>query len=232
MHSTFTFKGTASSTHGILIEHIAPIQRGEERVSNIIIPGRPGDLTIVEGEDIYNPYIQTVVISVPGNKVSTVRAWLRGSGWLTFSNDSSRRQQALVINAVTLEKVPHSINWYRGDVEFYCQPIKRPLTDASASVTSGGNVTNAGDLVMYPLITLAGSGDMTVTILQNTLSIDDVPNGGCIIDTEAHMVTNGAGTESLNAQVSGSWPVLPVGTYALTYTGATGCTFTNRERYL
>jgi len=233
MRSTFTFKGTASTTYGVLMEHAAPIMRGEERVTNIVIPGRAGDLTVIEGENIYNPYIQSIAISFPADNLSSVRSWLRGSGWLTFSNESDKRQQARVINQVTYEKVPHSIAWYRAEVEFYCQPIKRLLTDPTDTISSGGYIKNEGDLPMYPLITLTGSGDMSVSVLQNTLSIASVPNGGCIIDCEAQMVTNGAGTESLMASVSGDFPVVPVGTtYTLTFTGATACTVVRKQRYL
>ena len=232
MRSYFIFNGTNSTAHHILIEHTAPIQRGEERVQNIVIPGRAGDLTVIEGEDIYNPYIQSLTISFPGDQLAAVRAWLRGSGWVTFSTEADRRQESRIINALDVEKVPHSINWFRGDVQFYCQPIKRPLTDPSASVSSGGNIVNDGDMPMLPTIKLTGSGDMTVSILQKTLSIASVPSGGCIIDCEAQMVTNGTGTASLMASVSGEFPVVPVGTFALTYTGATGATVTRRLRYL
>ena len=233
MRSTFTFNNTTSTTYNVLVEHAAPIQRGEERVNNIIIPGRAGDLTVIEGEDIYNAYIQSITINVPSDKLSAVRSWLRGSGWLTFSNESDKKQEARVINQITYEKVPHSISWYRADVQFYCQPIKRLLTDPTDSIASGGYIKNEGDLPMYPKITLTGSGDMTVTVLQKTLSIEDVPNGGCVIDCEANMVTNSAGTESLMAQVSGDFPVVPVGTtYTLTYTGATACSVVRRQRYL
>ena len=233
MHSYFIFNNVNSTSRKILMEHAAPIIRGEERVTNIAIPGRAGDLTVVEGEDIYNPYIQNIVINVPGTELASVRAWLRGSGWLTFSNDSTKRQQARVINQITFEKIPHAINWYRAEVEFYCQPIKRLLTDPSGAITSGGYIKNEGDLPMYPLITLTGSGDMTVSVLQKTLSIASVPNGGCIIDCEAQIVTNGAGTESLMASVSGDFPVVPVGTtYTLTFTGATTCTVVRKQRYL
>ena len=233
MRSYFIFNGTNSTTHNILVEHTAPIQRGEERVQNVIIPGRAGDLTVIEGEDIYNPYIQNLTISFPGNKLSAVRAWLRGSGWVTFSTEADRRQECRIINALDFEKVPHSINWYRGEVAFYCQPIKRMLTDPSGAITSGGYIKNEGDLPMYPLITLTGSGDMTVSVLQKTLSIASVPAGGCVIDCEAQIVTNGAGTESLMASVSGDFPIVPVGTtYTLTFTGATACNVVRRQRYL
>ena len=49
MQSYFIFKGMDSRTMDVRMSGPAPIVRGEERVSHVTIPGRPGELTLTEG---------------------------------------------------------------------------------------------------------------------------------------------------------------------------------------
>ena len=66
---------------GVKLAAPVPIVRPEERVQHIEIPGRSGDLTLVEGENIYNSYIQTASLLVKGGtRIREIYDWLRGSG--------------------------------------------------------------------------------------------------------------------------------------------------------
>ena len=64
MKYSFTWKGTSSSTKGIKLQEMPPIIRPQERVEHVTIPGRPGDVTLTEGDDIYESYIQTIPLIV------------------------------------------------------------------------------------------------------------------------------------------------------------------------
>ena len=50
----FIWNGVNSSTKHIIMNDRAPIIRPEERVNHVTIPGRMGELTQVEGEDIFS----------------------------------------------------------------------------------------------------------------------------------------------------------------------------------
>ena len=63
MQSYFVWNNIDSRTMGLISKAHAPIVRPEERVQHVAIPGRSGDLTELEGNDIYNSYIQTVSFS-------------------------------------------------------------------------------------------------------------------------------------------------------------------------
>ena len=79
---------------GVIMRGPAAIVRPEERVQHVTIPGRTGDLTELEGENIYNSYIQTVSISVRGGfRVRDIYKWLRGEGYVIrfFRRASVRR---------------------------------------------------------------------------------------------------------------------------------------------
>ena len=60
----FLWNGASSASKDIIMNAPQEIVKPEERVEHVTIPGRAGDLTITEGDDIWNSYIQTVGIAV------------------------------------------------------------------------------------------------------------------------------------------------------------------------
>lgn len=85
----FKWNGTRSDTKNIEINEAPQIIRPEERIEHITIPGRSGDMTLLEGEDIYQSYIQSLSIRVKGAaNVPAVESWLRGAGVLTLDRKS------------------------------------------------------------------------------------------------------------------------------------------------
>ena len=142
-----------------------PIVRPEERVNHVQIPGRSGDLTETEGAEIYNSYIQTASIMVHGGyRVREIYNWLKGAGYVTFSGEPDRRQQARVIGAITLSKHSYNLDWWEGEVQFYCQPLKEKLQEETVTVTSSGtSVLNAGDVIAKPhIVATANATSMTI----------------------------------------------------------------------
>ena len=64
--SFFIWKNIDCRAMGVRLAGPAAIIRPEERVQHVTIPGRSGDLTTLEGENVYNSYIQTVTIMAHG----------------------------------------------------------------------------------------------------------------------------------------------------------------------
>jgi phage-related protein len=217
----FIWNGVNSSNMGILMREPAPIIKPEERIEHVTVPGRSGELTVTEGEDIYQSYIQTVHIAVhQKSQVHAVETWLRGDGYVTFSTQADRRQKARVIGAVTLEKKSRNLDWWEGDVQFYCNPLKETLVDEpdmEIDESGGDAFENPGDVVAKPLIQIRGSGLITVTCGGKTLTIDN-----CVdkwyIDSDAEWVTdkNGVPQEGV---CSGDFPVFAKGMNTVLYTG-------------
>ena len=119
---SFTWNGINCRTKGIRLQAMPEIIRPEERVNHVMIPGRAGELTQTEGEDIYNSYIQTIPMAVYSEaSVRAVENWLRGDGYVTFSGQPTLKQKARVINAVTFTKHGRNSNYWNGEVQFYCE---------------------------------------------------------------------------------------------------------------
>ena len=238
--SYFIWKGIDCRSMGVILQGPVPIIRPEERVNHIEIPGRSGDLTEIEGESdeekIYNSYIQTVTIEVNGGyRVREIYNWLKGSGYVTFHGEPDRKQLARVIGAITLNKHSRNLDWWVGEVQFYCQPLKQLLTEGTVQITSSGSaVMNAGDEWARPKITATASGtSMTITANGKTLTITGLTSGQqYIIDSEIMEVTNANRTALLTKDSVGDFPKLKPGSNTITGSGWSKLVFERRERFL
>ena len=221
---------------GITLAAPAQIVRGEERVSHVTIPGRPGELTMTEGDNIYQSYIQTVTIQGRGAyRMREILNWLKGSDYVTFGAEPDRKQRARIIGAVSMNRHSKNTDYWTGEVQFYCEPLKELLMPAPTEITSSGStVVNTGDVKSRPKITAtASSTSMTITKGGKTLTITGLTSSNqYIIDCEAGMVTNAAGTENLTANSTGEFPTLDQGSNTITGSEWSKLVFDRRERFL
>ena len=228
----FKWNGDRSDSKNIILNAAPQIVKPEERVKHVTIPGRSGEVTLTEGERVYQSYIQTIGIAVHGaSQVPVVENWLTGDGVVTFSSQPTLEQAARVIGAVTLEKHSRNLDWWEGDVQFYCDPIKHGSNEQTITVTtSGTEINNPGDMTAYPLIQITGSGAVTVKCGGNTLVIPNCVTGWTI-DSENEWILSG-NTPQGNV-CSGNFPILTKGSNVITFTGSiTSLLITPRYRYL
>lgn len=240
--SFFIWNGKDCRSMGIIMRGPAPIIRAEERVQHVQIPGVSGDMTETEGENIYNSYIHTVSISVQGGfRVREVYRWLRGNGYLTLSGEPDKRQKARVIGAITLNKHSHNLDWWVGECQFYCQPLKELLTESKVTVTStGASVVNTGDVICRPMYKITTSGTSislgasgTGTPASNTLTATGLTSGVVYwIDAETMEVWNADRSATVTEKSAGEFPVLAPGSNTLTFSGISSIEITKRERFL
>ena len=248
----FVWKGTDSRSMGIILSDPVPIIRPEERVEHIQIPGRSGDLTELEGEAVFNSYIQTVSLIVRGGyRIREIYNWLRGSGYVTFCGDPDKRQPARVVGAVTLQKHSRNLDMWVGEVQFYCQPMKERLEDTSETISGSTNLYNRGDVISKPLFKFAYNNDgshtagvatihisgnsqlPTPTADMNRIIVRNLTQGQVVwVDSETMTVLNADKTAILNAQTSGFCPVMGTGLNTVSGYGWTSLQIWKRERFL
>ena len=87
MQDYFLWNGVDCRTYGIHVTEQPPITIPLERSTQTNVPGRPGSLTQLEGEDVCGDMILTATcfISDPA-QIPAIAAWLKGSGTVTFAN--------------------------------------------------------------------------------------------------------------------------------------------------
>ena len=237
--SYFIWKNKDCRAMGVKLSGPVPIVRPEERVEHVQIPGRSGDLTETEGAEVYNSYIQTATILVHGGyRVREIYNWLKGAGYVTFSGEPDRKQKARVIGAITLNKHSYNLDWWTGEVQFYCQPLKEKLQNETVQITaSGTNVQNAGDVVSKPKITMTASGtSATISAGGKQILIMTLTSGHIYeIDAETCEVTDittPATPVNWTNQSTGEFPVLNPGANSVTGSGWSKLVIDKRERFL
>ena len=235
--SFFIWNGTDCRSKGITMRGPAPIIRPEERVKHVEIPGRSGDVTETEGENIYNSYIQTVSISARGGyNVREVYKWLRGSGFVTFSGEPDRKQAARIIGAITLNRISRNLDKWQGEVQFYCQPLKEKLEEKGMEITDASvTIKNYGDVECFPLIKLkTNSTGAAVNVTgRSVLIISGLVSGQVIwVDSETMEIWNEDKTALLTKDSTGSFPVLEPGENEINTAGVAEMTMWKRERFL
>ena len=240
--SFFIWNGVDCRAMGVRLRSPLPIIRPEERVEHVQIPGASGDLTLVEGDAVYNSYIHTASISVKGwANVRRVYDWLRGSGYLTTSAEPDRRQPARVIGAITLDKLSKNLDVWAGECQFYCQPLKELLIPEKTTLTAPGNVQNRGNVAerpkykvtvmtnQYPMVLSVTHTEGSSTTYE-AISIEG-GNSPVYIDTETYEVTDSAGNSIMDL-CSGSFPVLRPGANTVNGEWWSKVEITRRERFL
>ena len=235
MRSYFIWNGQDSRNYGIYLQHAPEIIRAQERVTQLTVHGRAGDLIVTSGDAVYDSYPLTITATIRGaDNVRRVWQWLRGDGTLTLPNAPGLEQDARVINSITLQKVSRNLDAWQGEITFWCQPLKRPINERYETVTSGSYLVNDGHIQARPKILLTGTGDLSVTIGDATLVVSTVTaaQGGVLIDCEAEELIVKDGTALITAQGEGTFPVLPVGRSQITFSGATSCEIMKGVRYL
>lgn len=234
--SFFIWKNRDCRALGVRLSGPVPIVRPEERVKHVQIPGMEGDLTQLEGEDIYNSYIQTATILVPGGyRVREIYDWLRGSDYVTFSGEPDRKQPARIIGAITLNKHSVNLDWWTGEVQFYCQPLKQLLQERVTEITaSGTDIRNGGDVREKPLYKVTPSGSTAViTADGKTITVTGLTSGTTIwIDCQIMDVFNSDRSASLLKDASGEFPALAIGANTVTGSGWSKLEIYRRERFL
>lgn len=237
--SYFIWKNKDCRSMGVRLDGPVAIVRPEERVNHVQIPGRSGDLTETEGAEVYNSYIQTASILVHGGyRVREIYNWLKGAGYVTFSGEPDRRQKARVIGAITLNRHSYNLDWWVGEVQFYCQPLKEKLQEESITITSSGTaVMNAGDVESRPRITMTASGTTaTVSAGGNTLLCTALTSGHIyVIDSETCEMTDETNPQQIISATNltaGDFPILKKGNNTVTGSGWSRLVAEKRERFL
>jgi len=211
MNPYFVWRGIDSRTMGVVVTTYPAIQRAKERVTQVTVPGRAGSLTLLEGEAVYDGYLKTIRIgNRPSAPLQPILSWLSGEGDLILGNEPDYAYHGRIINQVSFTKLfPGS---WQADVQVWVEPYKRAAIEAPPIIIMQEETVlyNPGDVPSRPKLTFVGSGDATLYIAGQPITLEDVEDG-IIVDSEAQMATNLAGNTLLTHLITGEYPTIPVG---------------------
>ena len=219
MNPYFTFKGIKSSDMGIIVTAVSPIIKPEKRVNQIKIPGRDGILH--EDEGTYSNYTKDIECAIKNRAMkvdySTIDAWLDGYGELTFSTEPNFVYRAMANNQISISGVLKSFSKFL--VQFDVHPFKysaNPFND-HMTITDPVTIYNKGTYHSEPVITVYGTGGVTLTINDTEYTVSDI-DGHVTINSEIQEVYKD-GTNKNNTFIADEFPRFEVGENEISFTG-------------
>ena len=185
----FIFKGKKSTGMGLLLSSLPVVTKPKRKTNTVTIPGRNGtetqDLATYEG---YSLSIGCGFENIKEVDIDRLWKWLDGSGDLILSTEPSKVYKARIDNSISMTDV----YWVIADflVQFDVEPFKyavNPQNDLIKMTKKEMTLYNRGTYYAEPVITLYGSGDITVTINGRGYSCKNVEEF-VTIDTPLQMI--------------------------------------------
>ena len=218
MNDWFSWNGVKCTEYGLHVLEQPPITIPAERATFTNVPGRPGSLTTLEGDDVYDDLILTAqcMISDPSN-IRTIASYLKGSGKVAFANQPGGFYYARIVNQIPFEKILRG-NLHRSfAVNFRCQPFWYPENvPVETLTTSTSLLNNPGSVYSEPTITVYGSGEITLMVGTQIVELTDIEDS---ITLNTSLMEAYKGDLSMNGCMSGEFPVLNPGANAISWSG-------------
>lgn len=176
----FTFKGVDSREMGVIVTAMPETVRAERRIESITVAGRNGSLHTDEG--VYESYDRTMECAlIKRAKLDEITAWLVGSGGMTFSTEPDKVYRVTIANKISIAQMMRVFQKFQ--VVMDTQPFKYSVNAAgdALELTAPTTIRNSGTVYSEPIITVYGSGDITLTVngadfplygVQESITID------------------------------------------------------------
>ena len=219
MNDWFSWNGKKCTEYGIHVLAQPPITIPAERATFTNVPGRPGSLTMLEGDDVYDDLILTAqcMISDPSN-IRTIASYLKGSGKVAFANRPGGFYYARIVNQIPFEKILRGNPHRSFAVSFRCQPFWYPENvPVETLTTSTSLLNNPGSVYSEPTITVYGSGEITLMVGTQIVELTDIEDS---ITLNTPLMEAYKGDLSMNSCMSGEFPVLNPGANAISWSGS------------
>ena len=220
MNDWFMWNGTRCTAFGIYVTEQPPITIPKERSKQTTIPGRPGSLTTLEGDDVYDDLTLTAtcVVRDPAN-IPAIAAWLKGAGAVSFANRPMGFYHARIANQIPFEKILRGNPHCSFAVNFRCSPPFWYLSDVEdiEITTSSYVLVNPGSVYSEPVMTVYGSGDISFIVNGQIIELEGV-DGEITLNSviqEAYQ-----GETLLNEKMSGDFPILVPGDNLISWVGS------------
>lgn len=215
MKKTLIWNNKKAEDMGLKIISLPDIKLSEERKTEIVIPGRDGFLTELDG---YDGDTKQVVADYRGNNPLKIAQWLKGEGEVVFGNFPNRYYKARINNMIPISQIIEN-QMYNFPIEFRCQPFGYLDDGKEELIITSGTIlnNNKSDIESLPVITINGNGTCVFTINSRTFNISEI-GGSIMIDSFMKLVYHDKGDK-----MTGKFPYLDVGENLITFTG-TGIT--------
>ena len=227
----FEWNGKKSTDYGVYVNEQPAITMPLERTTQVKVVGRPGTLTKIEGEDVYDDLVLTVTcVMKNAEKLPEIMGWLKGAGKVSFPIRKGGFYYARVANQIPFDKVMRGRENRSFAITFRCRPFWYVASETAQTLTKSGSVTNSGTVYSEPIITVTGTGDGRLIVGGEMIDLEGM-TGSITIDSELMECYDGM--TSMNDKMSGEFPRLRPGANGISWSGGiTKVSVKKNTRYL
>ena len=212
----FTFKGIDSREMGIIVTAMPETVRAERRIESITVAGRNGSLHTDEG--VYESYDRTMECAlIKRARLDEITAWLVGSGEMTFSTEPDKVYRVTIANKISIAQMMRVFQKFQ--VVMDTQPFKYSVNAVgdALELTAPTTIRNSGTVYSEPIITVYGSGDITLTVNGADFPLYGVQES---ITIDSEMMEVFKGDTNQNGKYGGAeFPRFEVGKNEISWTG-------------
>lgn len=216
--------GRSSDDVHVVVERYPSVELAGRKLDTQSVPGRNGDLLFPQ--NAYQNYVQSYEIYVSAERIRLPRAMREVANWLCGptgyqkledSYDVETYRRAYFAGPLDVESVLHRFG--RATIEFNCQPQRfLRVGNLAVQAAQGQALLNPTAFAALPLITVTGTGAGTLTVGGVTVTINSMPRGVIVLDSDTQNAYYGA--FNLNSTISApEFPTLPAGESVVRWTG-------------
>lgn len=218
MNDWFEFNGVKCTEYGMHVSEHPVITFPSERVTFTDVPGRNGSLTTLEGEQVYSDMTLTATCFISDvSRINEIAAYLKGSGKVTFANRQGGFYYGRIINQIPFDMVMRGKPNRTFAVNFRVKPFFYLDGDFIKTITASEVVlTNPGCIHSEPIITIYGSGEITLMVGAQIVELEGVTDS-ITLDTPLMEAYNGE--VNMNSCMSGDFPTFSTGAVPMAWTG-------------
>jgi len=218
LNDWFEWNGVKCTDLGIHVSEHPPITVPEPRITFTEVPGRPGSLTTVEDIDVYEDMVLPVTCFIENTaRINEIAGYLKGAGKVVFANRRDGFYYARIVNQIPFEQILRGRPNRTFTVNFRCKPFLYLHDSSPFTLTDSiGVIANPGTVYSEPIITVNGTGDVTIMINGEILELTDL-SGSITMDSELREAYSG--NESANSHMDGEFIRLLAGNNAYSWDG-------------
>ena len=218
MRDWFEWNGERCTDYGIHVLEQPPLTMPNERVTYTDIPGRPGSLTTLEGDDVYEDITLTAKCMVADpDAIPAIGGWLKGGGTVTFANREGGFYYARVTNQIPFDKILRGNPHRSFSMNFRCKPFWYENPGDPITLTRTSTVlVNPGSAYSEPVIVVNAEGDVTLIINDGFIELEGI-DGSITLNSEIREAYKAE--TLLNEHMDGEFPLLKPGNNLISWTG-------------
>lgn len=195
--STITFDGINSGKFGLALLDKFEIKGPDFETTDIEIPGRNGSIVI--GKNRYknisfpiNMYMERMSLNKLEKQISAAKEWVGKTkgGYKILENNLypdyvfRAKLTSSTFSRETFQKADCTLSF-----DLFPMKYLKSTYDSARTLKSGEAFQNKGTQTAYPIITLTGTGNVTLTVNGKKFVLKNI-TGGVVIDCENQVVTD------------------------------------------